>query len=323
MASWNDLLNRMSSIALGYTSGLMNPVAPVVATVMNVPKISIPQTAQYISNISNPLVSGVSSLGRISKINIPQTLQRTINIPTTSISKGLAIGVISPIAQPALSRINQISNLPRLDVTKSIYQGSQMATSSLMIPGGLAVGSAISLVSPYMRGEKFVYYEPRTNKYEPRTNKTRTSPSPTFSGLNTTNITNSTVNATALRTQDVLPTISTIQPPIYKPSGSLMSIGQNKWGSASSVGTGYYKNTRVNNQVDYGTLYTTDKGAWYLVTPRGQVIQSGGAGSLSAMPKLQLRKQKYNRTKKASKITYSKTKNKIKINKKKYRGVRK
>jgi hypothetical protein len=327
MANWNDLLNNMSRIALSYTQGITNPVTPAIATISNVSKINIPQVSRYVSTISRPLVSGVSSIGSLSKINIPQTLQRSIPTTSLSIPAGLGMSVVksvaSPLAigtinisKPALSRINKISNLPRLDIQKSVEIASQIPRNAIMVPGGLAIGAAGSLVSPLIRGEKFIYYEPRTARIS-------TTPPPTFSGLNTTNITNSTVNATALRTQDVLPSISTIPPPIYKPRGDFMSWGTNKWGTATMVGTGKYKNTRVNNQVDYGTLYKTDKGAWYLVTPNGQVIQSGGAGSLSAMPKLQLRKQKYNRTKKSNKKSCGKPNCKSKIKTTKRRGVRK
>lgn len=303
MASWNDLLNKMSSIAMGYTSGLMNPVTPVVTTISNLPKISIQKTTQGLSSISRPVISGVSS--NLSRINSIKTFPIIENLTSSAlmIPGNFVIGASTSLVRPILTRGDYIKKIAKTPDASTSRSGLNMIQNRTITPiQNLTISkSALGSLGNV-------------------TNKTNT----TVWG-NITPITNTSgyYNTTPLGKQNTLPTLIVTPSTLYKPSGSLMSLGTNKWGSASSVGTGYYKNTRVNNQVDYGTLYTTDKGAWYLVTPRGQVIQSGGAGSLSAMPKLQLRKQKYNRTKKASKIIYSKTKNKIKTNKKKYRGARK
>lgn len=303
MASWNDLLNKMSSITMGYTSGLMNPVTPVVTTISNLPKISIRKTAQGLSSISRPVISGISS--NLSRIDSIKTFPIIENLPSSAlmIPGNFVIGASTSLVRPILTSGDYIKKIKTPAAPTSV-PGLNMIQNRTITPIQNLTISKSALGS--------------LGNITPITNTT-------VWGGNITPITNTTgyYNTTPLGKQNALPTLMVTPSILYKPSGSLMSIGQNKWGSATAVGTGFYKNTRVNSQVDYGTLYKTDKGAWYLVTPRGQVIQSGGAGSLSAMPKLQLRKQKYNRTKKASKITYSKTKNKIKINKKKYRGVRK
>lgn len=280
MANWNDLLNRMTSIATSYTSGIINPVTPVIATISNV-----------------------------SKINIPQTLRS-----------------VSTISRPTLSRISEIRNLPQINVIKTFPTIETLPSVALSIPGGLAVGASTALISPVLTWKSYI----TPSKSTPRiitipginTTQNRTIDTTQLRFGNMTPITNVT-NTSLLTTQNTLPTISTIPTKLYKPSGGFMQLGTNKWGTATAVGTGYYKNTRVNNQVDYGTLYKTDKGAWYLVTPRGQVIQSGGVGSLSAMPKPQLRKQKYNRKKNSVKKAYGRIKQKSKIIRKKYRGGRK
>jgi hypothetical protein len=55
--------------------------------------------------------------------------------------------------------------------------------------------------------------------------------------------------------------------------------GPNKWGGNVTVlGTGNITHPLIN-QTDYGTLYKTDKDAWYAITPRGQMPQSGSGGS--------------------------------------------
>jgi len=68
----------------------------------------------------------------------------------------------------------------------------------------------------------------------------------------------------------------------YKPAAgteSFVNAGPNKWGSNPVlVGTGNVTHPLVN-QTDYGSLYQTDKGAWYVITPPGQIPQSGSSGA--------------------------------------------
>lgn len=75
---------------------------------------------------------------------------------------------------------------------------------------------------------------------------------------------------------------TTNQQGIYLPASgteNFVAAGANKWGGNVTVlGTGNITHPLIK-QTDYGTLYKTDKGAWYIITPKGQMPQSGSSGS--------------------------------------------